>query len=194
MTAAPHTPAPLDGPAWLQPLRARWLALAPRERRLVAIAAWAVGAVLLWLIAVAPALRTLATAPTERARLDAQLDDMRTLAGEAQALRAAPQIGPAQADAALRAATERLGPTARLEPQADRMVLRFSGVSGPAFAAWLTEVRAGARARVLQAELLQEAPAGAPAAGAAPAAGPAPGAAPAVTYTGTVALVLGGGR
>ena len=64
------------------------------------------------------------------------------------------------------------------------MVLRFSGVSGPAFAAWLSEVRAGARARVLQAELLQEA------AGAAP----APGAAPSVTYTGTVALVMGGAR
>ncbi|MBI5334022.1 MAG: type II secretion system protein M [Burkholderiales bacterium] len=192
MTAAPQASPPYDGPAWLQPLHARWQTLAPRERRMVTLAAWAVGAVLLWLIAVAPALRTLAAAPTERARLDAQLDEMRTLAGEAAALRAAPQIAPAQADAALRAATERLGPTARLEPQADRMVLRFSGVSGPAFAAWLTEVRAGARARVLQAELLQEAAAGATAAPAAAAS--APGAAPAVTYTGTVALALGGGR
>jgi general secretion pathway protein M len=184
MTAAPPSSTPAAGPAWLQPLRERWLAMAPRERRMVAVAAWAVGAVLLWLIAVAPALRTLASAPAERARLDAQLDDMRTLAGEAQALRAAPQIGPAQADAALRAATERLGPTARLEPQADRMVLRFSGVSGPAFTAWLNEVRAGARARVLQAELLQEASAAAPGGAAAPA----------LTYTGTVALVLGAAR
>lgn len=182
MNAVPAQPPVTDagGPAWLAPLRARWQTLAPREQRMVAIAAWAVGAVLLWLIAVAPALRTLSSAPQERARLESQLDEMRTLAAEAAALRAAPQIGPAQADAALRAATERLGATARLEPQADRTILRFSGVSGPAFAAWLTEVRAGARARVLQAELLRDAP--------------ADGAAATVTYTGTVALVLGGAR
>lgn len=175
MSVLPATP-----PAWLAPLRARWTALAPRERRSVLVAAVAVGLALTWLVAIAPALATLRAAPVEHAKLDAQLDEMRNLAHEAQSLRAAPPVPPAQAEAALRAATARLGEGARLDLQADRATLSFTGVAGPAFTAWLAEVRAGARARPVQAQVQQE-PARAAAAGTPP---------PVPTYTGTVVLTL----
>ena len=64
----------------IQALRARWDALAPRERQLVGWAVVLVVLALLWWVALAPALRTLALARGEHARLDAQLQQISTLA------------------------------------------------------------------------------------------------------------------
>ena len=47
--------------------RTWWQGLAGRERRLVLAAALLVGGALLWAVALAPALRTLATAPARLA-------------------------------------------------------------------------------------------------------------------------------
>jgi general secretion pathway protein M len=141
----------------LAPLRARaaaaWQGLAPRERRLVALAAGVVGVALLWALAVQPAWRTLARAPAEIDRLDAQLQTMRALAAEAQALRDTPPVPPEQAQAALQAATARLGEQAQLAPAGDRIVVRFNGVAPSALREWLAEARAGARARPVAAAL-----------------------------------------
>lgn len=141
----------------LAPLRARaaaaWQGLAPRERRLVALAAGVVGLALLWALAVQPAWRTLARAPAEIDRLDAQLQTMRALAAEAQALRDTPPVPPEQAQAALQAATARLGEQAQLAPAGDRIVVRFNGVAPSALREWLAEARAGARARPVAAAL-----------------------------------------
>ncbi|WP_374594808.1 type II secretion system protein GspM [Aquabacterium sp.] len=160
-------------PAWWAPLLARWARMAPRERLALMAAALAIGLFVAWAVAVRPALRTLAEAPVELQRLDDQLDAMRVLAGEAQSLRQAPPVLAAQAETALRAATERLGEGARVDLQGDRATVNFKGVTGEAFVAWLAEVRAGARARPLQAQLMRDA------------AG--------VTYAGTVVLTLGHG-
>ncbi len=160
-------------PAWWAPLRARWMQMAPRERLAMSVAAAAIGLFLAWSIAVKPALNTLGQAPIELQKLDDQLDAMRVLAGEAQSLRQAPPVLAAQAETALRAATERLGEGARVDLQGDRATVNFKGVTGEAFVAWLAEVRAGARARPLQAQLMRDA------AGA--------------TYAGTVVLTLGHG-
>lgn len=126
---------------------AAWQGLAPRERRLVAAAAALVLLALLWTAAVQPAWRTLARAPAEIDRLDAELQLMQRLAAEAQALRDAPPVAPEQAQAALRAATERLGPKAVLTAAGERVVVRFNGVAPTALREWLAEARAGARAR-----------------------------------------------
>lgn len=159
--------------AWWAPLQARWRTLAPRERVAVAVAGSALGLYVLWSVAVQPAWRTLNDAPAELQKLDAQLDAMRVLAGEAQALRQAPPVLAAQAETALRAATGRLGDGARLDLQGDRATVNFKGVTGEAFVAWLSEVRAGARARPVQAQLMRDAAGG--------------------TYAGTVVLALGHG-
>lgn len=160
-------------PAWWAPLRKRWLAMAPRERLAVSVAAGALALFLFWSMAVRPAWRTLQDAPIELQKLDAQLDGMRVLAGEAQTLRQAPPVLAGQAETALRAATERLGEGTRIDLQGDRATVNFKGVTGEAFVAWLGEVRAGARARPVQAQLIRDA------------AG--------LTYAGTVVLTLGHG-
>ena len=157
----------------LSSLQGRWAALAPRERRLVGLAGTVLGAFLLWSLAIAPAWRTLQTAP---ARLDAQqqqAQQMQRLAGEAAALRAVAPVPLDQAQAALTAATERLGPPSKLSLQGERALLTLKGVDGAALAAWMAEVRAGARARVVEANLTMTGPG---------------------LYDGSLTLALGAGR
>ncbi|MBU6260998.1 MAG: type II secretion system protein M [Burkholderiales bacterium] len=139
--------------AALAPLRAWWRALAARERRLVAFAAAALALFLLWTLALQPALRTLREAPVQLDALEAQLQVMRSEATEAAALRATPPVDPAQASAALKAATERLGAAGKLSLQGERAVLSVSGIGTAALGDWLAEARSGARARPIEATL-----------------------------------------
>ena len=137
---------------------ARWAALAARERRLVLVAAAVVGAGLLWGVALAPALRTLASAPAQLAAAEAQSQQMQALANEAKTLRAVAPVPMAQAQAALTTATGRLGEAAKLSLQGERAVVTIKGISGEQLGAWLGEARAGARARVVEASLSQTTP------------------------------------
>lgn len=139
-------------PPWAA-LQARWRGLAAREQLLLALAAAAIALLLLWLLAVQPAWRTLSRAPAEIDRLDAQLQSMQALAAEAQQLRAAPPVTPDQATEALKAATTRLGDKAKLTLQGERAVLTLNGIGTGALRDWLAEARAGARARPLEANL-----------------------------------------
>jgi general secretion pathway protein M len=146
----------------LQSLRAawqtRWSAMALRERRLATGAAWLAGLTLIALVGVRPAWRTLNQAPAQLREVEVQLDQMRRMADESTALRQRPPVPPAQAEAALKAATDRLGEGNRLVMQPDRANLTFTDVSGDVFVTWLEEVRGGARARVIEASLQQGKP------------------------------------
>lgn len=137
------------------PVRAWWRALPTRERRLLLLAGAVLGAALLWGLALQPALQTLRRAPLELDTLDAQLQTMQRLATEAAELRAAPPVTPEQANAALRAATERLAEKGRLTLQGDRAVLTLNGAGTGALRDWLAEARSGARARPVEANLLR---------------------------------------
>ena len=75
-------------------LQQRWKALAPREQNLVLAASAIVALALLWWVALAPALKTLRTAPARHAALDAQLQRMQSLQAEALQLQAAPRGTP----------------------------------------------------------------------------------------------------
>ncbi|WP_338416794.1 type II secretion system protein GspM [uncultured Sphaerotilus sp.] len=137
----------------LAPLQQRWQALAPRERLGATLGAGLVLVFLLWTLGVQPALKTLRTAPVQQAALDAQLAQMQRLAAEAVELRALPPVDPAQADAALQSATERLGAAARLQRSGERVSVTFTSVEPAAMMGWLAEVRAAARVRVVEAQL-----------------------------------------
>lgn len=139
----------------LAPWQARWKALAPRERQLVLAAAALVGAALLWWIAIAPAWRSVQAAPAKLDQLDAQLQTMQRLAGEVQGLRAAPAVGPAQSQAALKAASDGLGGAGRLVITGDRATMTFVNANGAQVRDWLAEVRSAARARTVEANLLR---------------------------------------
>ena len=139
--------------AWSEPLRATWRRLPRRERRLVGLMAALVGGLLLWLLAVQPAWRTLHDAPAQIDALETQLQTMQRLAGEARELRAAPSISVAQSSAALTAASTRLGDKGKLTLQGERAVLTLSGASSEQLRSWLAEARSGARARPVEAQL-----------------------------------------
>lgn len=134
---------------------ALWRGRAPRERQLIAAGVIALALLVVWMIAVQPALRTLRETPTELDRLDSQWQQMQLAAVESATLRSASPVPPAQATEALRAATERLGGKGKIALQGDRAVLTFSGVPFEALRNWLGEVRSAARARPVEAQLLK---------------------------------------
>jgi general secretion pathway protein M len=146
------TPAPIRFAA-LAPLRAWWQGLAARERQLVALCAAVLLAFAVWLLLVQPALRTVRTAPAQLDALAAQLQSMQLLAAEARELRNTPPVNIEQSSAALRAASDRLGTKARLSLQGERAVLTLNGVGTEELRSWLGEVRSGARARPVEANL-----------------------------------------
>jgi len=131
----------------------RWRALPPRERLGLTLAGVVIGIAIVWMIAVAPALRTLRETPTQIDALDAQLQSMQRLATEARDLRGAAPVPATQAALALKSATDRLGDKGRLNMQGDRATLTLTGVTGETLRAWLTEARGGARARPIEARL-----------------------------------------
>ncbi len=150
MAAAESTPAPAGANAQA---RALWQARTPRERRAAVLAAVALLVLLVWTLAVRPALRTVREAPMRIDRLDAELRQMRALAAESRELRALPPVTATQAAAALQAATARLGAAGRLTLLGDRATLTLDGVQAAPLAAWLEEARGTARARPLEAQL-----------------------------------------
>ena len=137
----------------MQPLQARWAALAGRERRLVGLALGVLVLFLVWMLAVQPAWRTLSSAPAQMDALELQWQTMQGLAAEARGLRAASPVSAEQSAAALKAATERLGEKGRLALQGERAVLTLTGASTEQLRDWLAEARSGARARPLEATL-----------------------------------------
>jgi general secretion pathway protein M len=150
VNAAAQAFAPLRSQA-----QSRWQALAPREKRLLRIAAVLIGLALLWFVALAPALKVVRTAPAQLALLDSQYQAMQRDAADAKALRDVAPVGAAQSSAALRTATEAMGAAARLSVTGDRATLTLSNAGAAQLREWLSEARATARARVVEANLTQ---------------------------------------
>jgi general secretion pathway protein M len=130
-----------------------WQTLSARERQGVAAALTVIGVLLLWMVALRPAWRTLGEAPAQRQALQIQLLQMQQLAAESRELRALPPISSTQAAQALQATTARLGDQAKLARQGERTVVSFSGVQPEQLRSWLAEARSGARARPVDAQI-----------------------------------------
>jgi general secretion pathway protein M len=156
-SAAPSLslPPPLSGAR--QQAGRFWQARAPRERQLIAVMTVGIAVLLVWWIAIQPALRTLRESAVEIDRLDQQMQQIQLAAGEMQTLRAASPVPTEQAVAALRAATARLGDKARITVQGDRATLSFTGIAAESLRAWLGEARSAARARPLEAQMVKAA-------------------------------------
>lgn len=132
-----------------------WQARAPHERQLIVAMAFAVALLIVWLVAVRPALDTLRETPAELDRLDAQWQQTQLAALESATLRSASPVPPQQAAEALRAATERLGGKGKIALQGDRATLTFSATPFEALRTWIGEARSAARARPVEAQLLK---------------------------------------
>ncbi len=134
-------------------LRSHWQSLGERDRLILRLAAAGLALLLVWLLALQPALRVLRAMPAQLDAAELSLQQMQRLALEASELRAVPAVSAEQSMQALQAASQHLGPQASLTIQADRAVLNFSGIAGAALQAWLIEVRSAARARPIQAQV-----------------------------------------
>lgn len=139
-------------------LQARWNALAPRERVLVAGAAMLVAGALLWWLALKPALATLRAAEAQHRTLDAQLVRMLRLQAQAQSMQAQPRQTYDEALRQLEQAIRgQLGTTARYSIAAERVTVTLTGTSGQVLAQWLSQVRVNARALPGEARLTRNA-------------------------------------
>jgi general secretion pathway protein M len=142
---------------WQNQAQQVWNQLASRERWTVALVACVLGAWLLWSALIQPAWHTLNTAPQELAALETQLQQLHRLTEESRELRAVAPVSSAQAGAALKAATERLGNKAQLMLQGDRATLMLKGIDTGALREWLSQARSAARIQPTEATLSRSA-------------------------------------
>jgi general secretion pathway protein M len=139
-------------------LTAWWAGLAPRERRMVAVAGTLVAAALVWWLAIAPALATVRAADAQHRALDAQLQSMRAMAAQASALRAQPKISFDESLRSLENSVKQtLGATGQLNVSGERATVVLKGASPEALAQWLAQARANARAVPQEAKLAKSA-------------------------------------
>jgi general secretion pathway protein M len=135
-------------------LRARWSALAPRERTLVAAAAALVAIALLWWLALAPPIATLRSADAQHRALDAQLRRMLQLEAQAKAMQSQPRQNPDEAMRQLeQAIRQQFGVAARYSIAGERVTVTLTNVNAQALAQWLSQVRINARALPGEARL-----------------------------------------
>ncbi len=137
-------------------LHARWLGLASGERHLLGWLLLLLVATALWFAALAPAWRTLASAPAQIDKLDAQLQSLQQMAAQAKQLQARPVLARSEAVRALETlSTQRFAASASLQSGADRTTVNLKGVASDALVAWLGQVRQNVGAVVEQANLRQ---------------------------------------
>ncbi len=137
----------------LAELKQKLDALSERERVALLIVALVLGVLLVVMVGIRPAWNTLQQGPKRLAALDLQHDALQRGLVEVQALRNIPPVAPQQAQEALQAATRFLGEQAVLTMQGDRATLKVTQATGEALVRWLGEVRQGARARAVEAQL-----------------------------------------
>lgn len=141
-------------------LKLRWSRLVPREQRLVGAAAGLVAVALLWWVALAPPLAVLRVADEQHRGLDAQLQRMRSLQAQAQALQAQPRQTQDDTSRLLEVTVrQQLGLTARISISGERVTVTLSGATPEALSLWLTQARTNARVLPSEARLTRN-PAG----------------------------------
>ena len=158
MTRSPARPAA----SHLGPMQARWAQLASKERAMLLGAIAVVALTLLWLLLLAPALRTLRTAPAQAQQLDTQLQRMQSLQAQAQALQQQAAMSYDDAVRALNLATKQtLGTSAQISISGERATITLQSTGADALAQWLVQVRLNARTTPVEARLTRVAtPAG----------------------------------
>jgi general secretion pathway protein M len=130
---------------------ARWQALSPREQRGVSVLVALLGVLLLWSVAIAPALNTLRDSDNRRAHIGQQQAHMLALQTQAQALQTRT---PLSRDEALRN-LQGLTPSTHLQlnVQGDRVSVQLKAVPAPVLANWLAQARSQAQALPMEAHL-----------------------------------------
>lgn len=154
--ASPSSTSPAFSARLINGLQTTLDRLSPRERNAVVATAWIAGLLLLWWVALAPAIQTLRQAPAQHAQVDAQLASLRAMAATADAVRAqntAQPLGRTEALRALEESMQTLGETGQLNVVGDRPTVTLRGTPPEALASWLARVRLNARLTPVEAQL-----------------------------------------
>jgi general secretion pathway protein M len=138
---------------WLDVIEARrkawWSELDVREQRMILAAGTLVLVALFWWVGLAPALRTLSSAPGEHAQLDAELQQMINLQAQAKALQSQPRANRDDALRSLETSVRKdLGGVAQLQSAGagEGATIALRGAQAEALAQWFTQARSNARA------------------------------------------------
>lgn len=153
--ASSKTNDAVDAPSrGLSALSSWWRGLAGRERTLVGVAIFLVGAAICWWVALAPALATLRTAAVQMPNLEASLRDMQSMRAQAQSLTAQPRLSPQDTRRQLESSVSQIfGAAAQLQFNGDRATVTLKAVTPEALAQWLVQTRANARLVPVEARL-----------------------------------------
>ncbi len=145
----------------METLQGYWRQMKPGEKRLILTTSVLLLIALIWLLALAPALKTLSQAPEQHRRLDAQIQAMQSMRTEAKALQNQPKLGLEEAQKALQSSvTQRFGPSpnsAQLNIAGERATLTLKNAQPKELAAWLTQARVNARALPSEVKLSRSA-------------------------------------
>ena len=137
-----------------------WARRSPREQQLLGIGFWVLSLAALWMLALAPALRTWQEAPARQALLDTQSQRMRQLQAQAQSLQKPAALSRADAAKWLEKSLTELGPNARISLQGETATLSLQAAPAAALARWLSQARDNAQALPTQAQLQHASPPG----------------------------------
>jgi general secretion pathway protein M len=137
-----------------------WARRSPREQQLLGIGFWVLSLAALWMLALAPALRTWQEAPARQALLDTQSQRMRQLQAQAQSLQKPAALSRADAAKWLEKSLTELGPNARISLQGETATLSLQAAPAAALARWLSQARVHAQALPTQAQLQHASPPG----------------------------------
>jgi len=146
---------------WRTQLQARWQAASRAEQRGLSAGLVVLMLVLLWWLAVAPALAVWRSAAPQQAALDGELQHMLSLQARAQALQALPKLNALDARRALEDSLKSLGAAAQMTQQLDRLTVTLKGVPAQALAQWLSSSRQNAHLVPVEAHLKRGTAAGA---------------------------------
>jgi len=132
--------------SWIEPARARWNALAARERRAASILAGFLGAALFYLLVWSPVQGGLARARAHLASVQVQLAQVQEQAALVEKVRSTPRSAPPSDTAgAIEQAARRHGlreQLKRVEAEgAGRVRVQIEGASFSALTAWLVELQ-----------------------------------------------------
>ena len=138
-------------------LQERWGRVARRDQLLLQGALALLLVALLWWLGLAPALKTLRSAPAQHLQLEAQLQQMQRLQTQAKLLQNQPRMAFDEARRALEASVKPLGAAAQLSIVGERATVNLKAISADALAQWLAQARLNARAAPEQAHLVRNA-------------------------------------
>ncbi len=149
-----HTPThTLSQKDWLGSLLNTYSSLKPREQ-------WGLkvflGLLILWLIELTvwtPAQQTWFKPPQALTQLELQLQEMKRLQAQAQAIRAQTRMGSQEAAKVLEKITKSLLPQAQMTAGEDTVQISFSSVSASVLSRWLMDLRESAQCTIVQADL-----------------------------------------